>query len=154
MSGVQFGNERLPQRFWNKVSQDASGCWLWTGSADTQGYGQFYNSVDGKLIKAHRLSWAAHNGRTIPEGMVVCHHCDNRPCVNPAHLWLGSQRQNILDAAAKRRLPSQRRTHCKRGHALIPNPSRPGRRYCLVCHRISANAGNAWKRQKSKGASA
>jgi len=67
---------------------------------DSGGYGQLY--VDGKLIKAHRLAWQLENG-SIPEGLCVLHHCDNRACCNPAHLFLGTYSDNACDMMNKGR---------------------------------------------------
>jgi len=89
-----------PERFWNKVKQSTpNNCWLWVASK-TGGYGRF--RIDGKVRKAHRVSWEIHNG-SIPNGLCVLHNCDNPPCVNPGHLWLGTQEENILDMKRKGR---------------------------------------------------
>jgi hypothetical protein len=77
-----------------------SGCWLWTASTGSHGYGQLM--VFGAPRLAHRVSWELAFG-AIPEGMYVCHRCDTRSCVNPAHLFLGSARDNSLDMMAKGR---------------------------------------------------
>lgn len=90
-------------RFWRYVDK-SDGCWLWTGkSLNKKGYGQIQIGGQGtKHILAHRLSYEIHCG-PIPDGMVVMHSCDNPGCVNPDHLSLGTQSQNILDAFARGR---------------------------------------------------
>jgi hypothetical protein len=80
------------------VERTESGCWLWTGLIGTNGYGRY-----GKGNKyAHRLSYEYFVG-PIPEGLFVCHHCDVRPCVNPAHLFVGTVKDNAQDMMAKGR---------------------------------------------------
>ena len=76
-------------------------CWMWTGYRTPDGYGRI--QINYKRIKAHRLSWEVHNG-SIPEGLFVLHKCDVRDCVNPNHLFLGTQKDNIHDAIKKGRI--------------------------------------------------
>ena len=100
------------ERFWAKVDKSGD-CWLWTASKTKEGYGYF--RFDGAMRKAHRMSWLLTNGE-IPEGMLVCHTCDNPSCVNPKHLWLGTNRDNMDDMNAKGRHGFAQRTHCPRNH--------------------------------------
>ena len=88
-----------------------TGCWEWTASFARGGYGQFFTSVkDGReWYRAHRFSYLAYEGG-IPEGMVVMHRCDNPRCVNPDHLRLGTQADNIKDREEKGRGPFRKTT--------------------------------------------
>lgn len=79
------------------------GCWLWLGAKNANGYGVLHvGGRAGRAFLAHRLTWEAHKG-PIPDGQFALHHCDNPPCVNPAHLFLGSQADNCADMKAKGR---------------------------------------------------
>lgn len=95
----------LEERFWSKVNvlgQDD--CWMWRASKDSYGYGRISAGSRGQSpLRAHRVSWEIHNG-VVPDGLVVCHKCDNTSCVNPSHLFVATQKVNILDALHKGRI--------------------------------------------------
>lgn len=101
----------LITRFWAKVEKTDT-CWLWQGTRP-RGYGHL-RIGGGKVIGAHRLSWIITYGM-IPRGMFVCHHCDVRNCVRPAHLFLGTCKENMVDASRKGRT-SRGDSHHTRTH--------------------------------------
>lgn len=80
------------------------GCWVWNGAKSRGGYGHFQITKSGKRcdIVTHRLSYELFKGK-IPKGCLVCHSCDNPPCVNPFHLFVGSYRDNLIDSIKKGR---------------------------------------------------
>lgn len=97
--------ERLNvELFWSKVdkSDGPNGCWLWRGNIHGTGYGRFYDNAKKKVERASRVAWEIANGRSADD-LCVCHSCDNPPCVNPAHLWLGTDKDNAVDKVAKGR---------------------------------------------------
>lgn len=97
----------LSDRFWQYVDK-TDYCWIWKGCLHHTGYGII--RINYQNVQAHRASWELHNGE-IPEGLWVLHHCDNPPCVNPEHLFLGTNVDNMRDKLQKGRA-MQGTDHC------------------------------------------
>lgn len=105
------------QRFNERYRVDSdTGCWLWTAGYSANGYGKL--RVNGPLMGAHRLSYLLHVGE-IPDGMCVCHRCDNPACVNPDHLFLGTHADNMKDKHKKGRCVGPDRKGSKNTRAKL-----------------------------------
>ena len=95
-------HENRLEKFWSKVNKTES-CWFWTGSKNRDGYGLFgWTDADSKGVLAHRFS-AKHIGNMTIDQMLVCHTCDTPACVNPKHLFIGTQGDNMKDKMIKGR---------------------------------------------------
>lgn len=156
--GLPIVGEPWVSGFWKRVDQRMPDeCWPWTAAADAKkGYGRY--TVAGKVEFAHRVSYALAVG-PIPPGLVICHRCDNPPCVNPFHLFLGTKGDNNADAHAKSRLAQDERT----GRFFNPDGPRPElvllptehgeiRMYrrgcrCEKCRAANATEKRAWARK-------
>ena len=141
-------SQSIHHRFWSKVHV-TNGCWLWTRCRRKDGYGKL--GLFGEIVYAHRVAWLLTNG-PIPKGLCVLHHCDNPPCCNPDHLFLGTRADNATDRDTKGRTRggNSGRTHCKRGHPFNTRNTywRPdGGRDCRTC---AASHHRKYRRQASR----
>jgi len=123
------------ERFWNKVEVGPEAdCWPWLGVTNGQGYGIVTRGQ--KRYVASRMAFTLAVG-PIPEGMSVCHRCDNPICCNPAHLFAGTHTDNIRDARDKGRLrmPNAGMTACSKGHPFDATNTywHRGKRHCRTC---------------------
>jgi hypothetical protein len=134
---------KTPQElFWNKVNKNTeNGCWEWTGALDTWGYGQFTSKQ--KRYSSHRLSieWAGFD----PKGKIVCHKCDNPKCVNPDHLFLGTQSDNMLDMVSKKR---NNNTHKKLSDDQVRDIRQSTETYEILCKTYDVSLATIWKVKK------
>ena len=92
--------DMLRYRLYNSARLDEAGCWVWAGARDAHGYGML--SINNNTRRAHRVAYEAFC-EEIPQGMVICHSCDNPSCINPAHLRVGTQADNVADREARGR---------------------------------------------------
>jgi hypothetical protein len=146
MNPTGYNGQRRPieERLFGSVERlPWSGCWIWMKCLHRKGYGELAGRDGQGKAKAHRLAWEIANGRPVPVGMLVCHSCDIPSCINPAHLWLGTNQQNLADAGRKGRLSARhfngRKTHCPKGHPYtVENTWLPpsGGRKCRECGRL------------------
>jgi hypothetical protein len=122
-AGLGLRKKDLHSRFLAKVTKTGS-CWLWIGAVGRDLYGNIRVGSGRGMVGAHRVSWELHNGE-IERGKQVLHHCDNRLCVNPGHLYLGDHFDNMHDKVERGRAAHADRKRC--GHRLSQEERRRAR---------------------------
>jgi len=122
------------ERFWPKVERTDT-CWLWLGSISNYGYGSIW--AYGRNVRVHRWAYEHFVG-PIPDGLVIDHLCRVRHCVNPAHMEVVTNAENLRRQVPCAEKPWLRKTHCKRGHELVGDNvyiTPRGTRHCRPCQR-------------------
>ena len=146
-AGRAFASAVDIARFWTKVdrSAGAAACWPWSGTLNPKGYGQFRHA--GQMRQAHRWILGVMRGQPLRWDDDVreeaCHHCDNRRCCNPTHLYVGDRVTNMTDCSVRGRNQQARKTHCPQGHEYTEaNTYRHpvNGRQCRTCHRVRVEA--------------
>lgn len=139
-----------------RVKVDDRGCWLWQKFVhpEPNPYGSAY--AFGKNWRVHRLAYFLWKGPLPDDGRVVCHECDVKHCCNPDHLFIGTEKENMQDAAAKKRWSRQHQTHCKQGHEFTPENTatkmqrgKPAR-VCKRCALIKTRLAIGWTREEAE----
>jgi hypothetical protein len=150
--GPYWLNPHLVSRFWLLVEKRGPDeCWPWKGHHSPP-YGSVAIRVDRRITPAAAVSWSIANNQDFPAGMLACHSCDNPPCVNPAHVWPGTDKQNFDDCVSKGRwrglaAENKAKTHCQHGHPFTGSNliiRRSGDRACRECARTRTRL---WMRQ-------
>lgn len=138
----QFSPVDRHERFWAKVDKSGgpSACWIWTGYVAPNGYG-FFTWSHEHSVNAHRASWVLSHGE-IPKGLSVLHKCDRKPCVNPAHLELGTPKKNADDAVARGLAPVGERNGARSRRDRLATGDRNGSRK----HASHRPTGKGWQR--------
>lgn len=134
--------EEQSKRFWAKVNKKGDNeCWEWIAAKNNKGYGQF--RIGGVSKSTHRISYIIHKGE-MPDGLMICHTCNNPTCINPNHLYAGTGKDNMKQSVREMRHHEQSKTHCKNGHEFTEENTflrvRKGRgttRVCRECKRKS-----------------
>ncbi len=148
------GKSKDYHRFMSKVDQNGpNGCWVWTGCVNADGYGIADLKAVCSSRLAHRISFTLLCG-PILKGACVLHRCDNPPCVNPDHLFLGKDKDNVHDMLKKGRhvTPFKKSSHCKKGHLFTQTSTynKPnGKRTCRIC--VNAQKRNRKYQLKKEG---
>lgn len=124
---------KIRVRLFDRVKK-TRGCWNWTGHTNNHGYGGM--RVNGKQERVHRISYMVHHGKKPTKW--VLHHCDNRRCVKPDHLYEGDRSDNMRDMKDRKRHPLMRRKACVRGHVYKKGSYvyRRGQRFCIECNKV------------------
>ncbi len=139
-------------KFLKKTVQKPNGCLEWTGCFYKSGYPQFW--FEGKKQRGNRVIYKLLHGE-IDKTKVVRHSCDNTKCINPDHLQIGTQKENMMDAKSRKRFAAQKKTHCKHGHEFNKENTRIdplGKRVCRTCARLTMrrlNGYNGFRKKKS-----
>ena len=147
--------------FWEKVDKSAgpNDCWPWRGARNYKGYGGFQGRI------ASRLALEFSTGKELPANLQACHSCDNPPCCNPGHLFIGTAADNLRDSISKGRFKASEYhklrknilpTHCRNGHEYTPENTlvriingKSGRA-CAICHRNKLDRANASRKGRKR----
>jgi hypothetical protein len=130
-------------RFAEKIQlNDENGCWEWTGCVTSTGYGKF--GINGSTTPAHRAAYELFVGK-VPKWFEVCHHCDNRMCVNPGHLFIGTHFDNMQDCVEKGRLRGGNHKLTEEDVMMVSGLLRAGLKHGQIASRVGVSTTAVWK---------